>query len=47
MLDVLSNLENLTSSINKTNVNYERANILLMQVTSIGIMLSIVCESRW
>ena len=33
MLDVLSNLENLTSSINKTNVNYERANILLMQIT--------------
>jgi hypothetical protein len=33
MLDVLSNLENLTSSINKTNVNYEKANILLMQIT--------------
>lgn len=33
MLKVLDDLEKLTSSINKTNVNYERANILLMQVT--------------
>jgi hypothetical protein len=33
MLKVLNDLEKLTSSINNTNVNYERANILLMQIT--------------
>lgn len=33
MLKVLNDLEKLTSSINNENVNYEKANILLMQVT--------------